>query len=183
MSKKEYNTQAMTLEEAKETFGEPQDMGKWGFKFKKPPSALKDVPDDFFIGFQSIDFPQEVVTYLEERLANFPVSWIGEVTRNGSITASKIESEKLEFITYLTRWVNLMSEVKKGASTHKSIKTKDLEATLELYLLDGKGNKTLTMDLEYCKPESPAGFSGANSPSVMQTGLTVKFDNFYKYLK
>lgn len=180
MASKKYDTVALTLEEAKAEFGDVQNTARWGFKFKKPPTALGEPPAGFYVGFQTGDFPQEVIAYIEERIGNFPVSWIGEVTRAGSISMSNIESEKLVFTKYLTRWINLMGEVDSKSSTHKSVATADIEATVEMFLLDGQGNKTISFDLKYAKPESLNNPSGSNSPAALQSGMGLKFDTFYK---
>jgi len=178
----EYNTIKTTLEGAKDLFSEPQNTSNWGMRFKKSPPALGKEPDNFWIGFQTADFPQEVITYLEGRVANFPMSWIGEVTRNGTMSATNIISERSEFLNYMTRWINLMSFVEKGKTTHKRVLTKDVEATVELYFLDEDGGKTIAMDLLFCKPEAMPGMSSTTEPSLLNGGFNLKFDNFYKYL-
>lgn len=175
-----YNTVNLTLEQAKAIVGEAQNSARWGMKFASPPAALGQPPEGFWIGFQTADFPQEAVTYLEERIGNFPVSWIGEVTRNGSISVTNIETEKMEFTNYISKWINLMAEVTSKESTHKSVTTKDVEATVIMYLLDGKGNRTLEFTLKFCKPENLTPPSGANSPSVMSTGFGIKYDTFVR---
>lgn len=175
-----YDTVAMTLEESKKEFGDVQNTARWGFKFVKAPKALGEPPKDFYVGFQTGDFPQEVIAYIEERIANFPVSWIGEVTRQGSINLSNIESEKLTHTKYITKWLNLMAEVSDKESTHKSVSTADMEATIAMWLLDGRGNKTIEFTLKMCKPESLNNISGSNTPAALQGGMAIKYDTFVK---
>lgn len=182
MAKKEYNTVDLTLEEAKKEVGDVQNTARWGFRFKKAPSALGEPPEGFYIGFQTGDFPQEVIAYIEERVGNFPMSWVGEVTRNGTISLSNIESEKMIFTKYITKWINLMAEIEANKSTHKSVKTSDMEATIEMFLLDGAGSKTLTFDLKFCKPENLNNPSGTNTPAAMASGFGLKYDSFYKHI-
>jgi hypothetical protein len=177
------NTKTMTLEEAKTKFAEVVNSMNWGMRFKKAPSALDAPPENFFVGFQSVDFPQEIITYIEERIGNFPLSWIGEVTRNGSISATSLVAENTESEEYLTRWINLMGKVEKGRTTHESVKTSEIEATIELFMLTTSGEKILVVDLLFCKPEPMPNFSGSNTPAALAGGITLKFDNFYKYLK
>lgn len=180
MASTKYDTVSLALEEAKKEFGDVQNTARWGFKFITPPSALGEPPAGFYIGFQTGDFPQEVIAYIDERIANFPVSWIGEVTRAGSITMSNIESEKLVFTKYLTNWINLMGALDSKASTHKSVATEEIEATIEMWLLNGQGEKTISFQLKFCKPESLNNPSGSNTPAALQSGMGLKFDTFFK---
>jgi hypothetical protein len=174
------NTVNTTMEKAKELFKDPVNTARWGMRFKLAPPALGNPPENFFIGFQTVDFPQEVITYLEERICGFEMSWVGEVSRKGEISATNFVSEKMEDLEYIARWINLMGKQKKGATTKKSVKTKELEAVLDIFLMDEEGNRLLSMDLEYCKPNPLQGFSGTATPALLASGLNLKFDNFVR---
>ena len=180
----EYNTMDLSLEEVKVAAGEAQNMARWGFKFSSPPPALGKPLEGFYVGFQTGSFPQETITYLEERLGNFPVSWVGEVTRNGEIAIGNIESENMEFTDYLNRWVNLMGAVTDKKSTHTSVKTKDVEATAVIFLMEGtKGDRTLEFTLKFCKPMAQTAPSGSNTPALFASGFSLKYDTFVRGVK